>query len=217
MPRSDLRRLVAPAVGAGLSMALYLGLRPYGDQSDDPVQVAEAFASVAWVGSHLGGMAALASVGRLALRTADLLPGALARAGRWSGLAGAVLVMPYYGAETFSLHVIGRQAAAGALSPEEVVVLAEQIRSEPVAMSLFGAGLVLLAVAGVLVGAAWHRSLAGPRRWAAWPLAVMVALVLPQYYLPGPLRVVFGVVFALAALGLAATALGAGRRAHPLR
>lgn len=192
------RRLVAPAVGTGVFMALYLTTRPYGDASADPQTIAAAFASPWWVVAHVSGMAALASAARLGVLMFDVAPSGLSAVARWSGLAGLVLVLPYYGAETFALHVLGQHAAAGDLGALEV---AQQIRNGGVAMTMFGAGLLSLAVSGIASALAWAR--AGSPRWAATPLGVCIATVLPQFFLPPAGRVGFGIVTLGAALLLA--------------
>ena len=94
----------------------------------------------------------------------------------------------------------GRAAVAGEPGALELV---EPIRDQPVAMTMFGVGLALLAVSAVLMARTWQRS---ERRvgWAAWPLAGLVVLFLPQFFLPPAGRVAYGVAFALAALLLAA-------------
>ena len=70
--------------------------------------------------------------------------------------------------------------------------------------------LFLLAVAGIAFALAWTRY-AGSR--AAWPLGVLMALVLPQFYLPPVGRMAFGVAYLLAAAVLAGSVLR--RRSAP--
>lgn len=181
------RHLIAPTIATGVLMAGYLLLRPYGDV-EQGAAMAEAFASPAWVAAHILGALALASFARLALRVADLGDSTTARIGRFTGLAGAVLVLPYYGAETFGLHAVGRRA----LADPGTLELVDPIRNQPAALTMFGLGLVLLAVAAVCVG----RVLGRP----AWPLAAAMALVLPQYFLPPFARMAFGVATLIAAV-----------------
>ncbi len=210
--------LAVPAFGTGIFMALYLLTRPYGDGGPGPAgaEALQAFASTWWVFSHVCGMLALASAARLALRMHDLARTRLTAVGRWAGLAGLVLVLPYYGAEAFALHVIGARSVSGALDGPAALALAELIRSEPTAMALFGAGLVLLAISGVSTALAW-RSVGTPR-WAAWPLGLAIALVLPQFYLPAAGRMAFGIATLAAALVLVVAAVRAGgRRGESLR
>ncbi len=198
------RDLLVPLAMTGILMAVYLLVRPYGDSpalTPNPAEQAAAFASPWWVTAHVAGALALAGFGRFALRLSDLARESFAaRLARWSGLAGAVLVLPYFGAETFALHVIGRHA----LNDPSVLAMADEIRNQPVAITLFGLGLLLLAVAGVAFALAWTRY-ASSR--AAWPLGILVALVLPQFYLPPVGRMAFGVVYLLAAAVFAGSLL----------
>ena len=82
-----------------------------------------------------------------------------------------MLVLPYYGAETFGLHAIGR---AGLTDPS-VMPLVDEVRDHPAAITTFGIGLLLLAVSGVAVAIAWQGAVRAGRwaapSWAAWPLA----------------------------------------------
>lgn len=198
------RPLLAPTAAAGVLMAAYLLLRPYGDLREDPAAVAEAFASPLWIAAHVCGALAPACVAWLAVRLADLTGGAAAGFARRSGLAGAVLVLPYYGAETFGLHALGRAALDGDTAALD---LADPIRGQPVAVAMFGAGLLLLAASGIAVALAWQRSCSGGAgRGAAWPLGVMTALLLPQFFLPPAGRIAYGVAYLLAAAVLAAAA-----------
>ena len=205
------RPLLAPTVGTGVLMAAYLVLRPYADMAGATTRAAaEAFASPWWIVAHLCGALALASFGRLALRLADVDRSLTARVARFAGLAGTVLVLPYYGAETFGLHALGRRALEGDMAALELVGV---VRDQPAAMTMFVLGLLLLAVAGVLVALTWHRR-GGRTRWAAWPLGLMVAAIAPQFYLPPEGRITFGIAYAVAAATLAVAAVGA-RDARP--
>lgn len=206
---NDTRVLAGPATGTGLFMAAYLLLRPYGDvHGPTSAEAATAFGSPWWVVAHLCGMLAIASFARLALRLSDLVGGLSARVARWSSLVGLVLVLPYYGAETFALHVIGRQALAGDLSSLSLVA---PIRDLPAAMTVFGVGLLLLAAAGLAFALAWQRRRPAGPAWLAWPLGVMVALLLPQFFLPPVGRMGFGIGYAVAAALVAVAALRAHR------
>lgn len=201
------RHLTMPTISSGLLMAVYLLLRPYGDAgSATSPEAAAAFASGRWVVAHLAGALALVQLARLGLRFDDLLSTTTTMIARWSGLAGAVLVLPYYGAETFGLHAIGR---AG-LSDPTVLSLVDEVRGHPAAITTFGLGLLLLAVSGVAMAWAWQRAVRSGTwsapSWAAWPLAAGAVLVLPQYSLPPAGRIAFGVAFAVAAGVLAVAA-----------
>ncbi len=126
------------------------------------------FTSPWWIVSHTSGMLAFVALAVLADRVGGRVRPLVA--------LGVALVLPYYGAETFGL-------AAGA-NPDLA-------RYHPVALAMFVAGLLLVAVGGVLLGI---------RQRAALPLGIMMALVLPQFFLPPAGRIAFGIVFALAAL-----------------
>lgn len=200
------RHLLAPTVGAGVLMALYLLLRPYGD-TGAAAETARAFASTRWVVAHVCGALAIASIGCLGLRLADLYPSRPARLARWSGLTGAVLVLPYYGAETFGLQAIG----ARALTDPAAIELAGQVRNQPVALTMFALGLVLLAVAGIAIALGWSRSRPGAFGRAGWPLGVLIALLAPQFYLPPAGRVAYGLLFLAAAAVLVVAVVRAER------
>lgn len=205
------RHLVMPAISSGLLMAGYLLLRPYGDASSSTSpEAAAAFASPWWVVAHLAGALALVQLARVSLRIDDLLGTHTTMLARWSGLAGVALALPYYGAETFGLHAIGR----GGLDDPAALRLVDEVRNHPAALTTFGLGLLLLAVSGVAIALAWQRAVRSGRwaapAWAAWPLGVGAALVLPQFYLPPAGRMGFGGAFAVAAVVLAV----AGARAQ---
>lgn len=208
MRHTSSHRLVMPLTTSGVLMAAYLLLRPYGDQAGGAAQAAEAMASPWWVVAHVCGMLALVQFARAALRLSDLTDGLASLVTRWSGLAGVVLVLPYYGAETFALHVIARRYDA--TGDDSLLPLIDLVREQPVAMTMFGLGLLLLAVSGVSFALAWQGSEFGVRlgrgRWAAWPLGLLVAVFLPQFYLPAAGRMAYGVVFFAAAVGLALAA-----------
>ncbi|WP_162801947.1 hypothetical protein [Ornithinimicrobium murale] len=196
-PARDRSHLVASTVGTGVLMLVYLLSRPYGDAAGaQPPAAGEAFADSWWVISHVAGLLALASYARLAMRFAELTHSRLGSASRTCALGGLVLVLPYFGAETFALHVLGREATAGRA---EALDLVEPIRNQPVALTMFGLGLVLLAISAILLGLAWQRSRTGPT-WAVWPLMGGVVLFLPQFFLPPTGRMAYGVACALAAV-----------------
>lgn len=208
------RDLLVPLGMTGSLMAVYLLARPYGDSpgvASTAAQQAAAFASPWWVVAHVAGALALVGFGRLTLRLADLEgEWFVTRLARWAGLAGVMLVLPYFGAETFALHVIGLHATSGETG---LLVLVEEIRNQPVAITMFGVGLLLLAVAGIAFALAWTRY-AGNR--AAWPLGVLMALMLPQFYLPPVGRMAFGLLYLLAAIGLGAAILRRGATSEPV-
>lgn len=199
-----LRSLIAPAVSTGLSMALYLTLRPYGDSgpnAQDAATMASAFADPRWLIAHLSGMSAIASFAWLTITTHDQIPTRTSRAARALAVVGAALALPYYGAETFALHELGDAGA------EATNALAEPIRNNPVALTTFGVGLAALAAGGI----AWASAMRHPLGNASWPLGIAAALLLPQFHLPTAGRVIYGVAYAAAAILVGVTA-ARGRR-----
>ena len=193
-----------PWLGAGLAFAAFPLLRPWADETT--LAGLAAYATDRWVAAHLLGAAGfvLVAVGAYALATR--LGSRAARAAAGVAALAAALLLPYYGAEAFALHAFGRQAAAsGDLGLLEVV---RAVRFQPAAITLFGLGLLLLPVVGVLlVRATW--SLGPGVRGAALMVAVTLAAYLPQFYGPPSVRIAHGIL-----LGLACIALGvaAGRR-----
>lgn len=129
------------------------------------------YASPWWIVSHVCGMGSFVALAVLADRVGGRVRPAVA--------LGVALLLPYYGAETFGL-------AAGA-EPDT-------FRMQPVAITMFFLGLLLVAVGGIMLAL---------RRTAAWPLGVMAALVLPQFWLPAPGRMAFGMAFLAAAVWFA--------------
>lgn len=166
--------------------------------------MAEAFADPRWVIAHLAGAAAFVMLALLAhvvvasgVREQTVRRRSpVARIARYGTALGAALVLPYYGAETFALHEIGRAAVAG--SPVDVVELSDSIRMNLAAVTLFGGGLLLVAAGTICLAIVAAR--VGVAAWAAWPLGVLAALILPQFALPPVGRMVYGVAFLLAAV-----------------
>ena len=194
-----IRDAAMPLVGSGVLMAAYLVVRPYGDKGGG-LEAAQAMASGWWVVSHVCGMLAIASIARAALRISDAAGGVSGLLARWAGLGGVVLVLPYYGAETFALHVVARHARDTDLTSMSLIT---DIREQPVAMTMFGLGLLLLAVGGVAMATAWRRVAGELLPWAGWPLGVLLVLLLPQFYLPEVGRMAYGVAYLVAASLLA--------------
>jgi hypothetical protein len=70
-------------------------------------------------------------------------------------------------------------------------------------MYVFAAGLLLLAVGGILAAVAvWRSGLLA--RWSGLPLALGFVLFLPQFFGTQPIRVAHGALLALGCLWLAA-------------
>lgn len=205
-------------VAAGLTFLLFPLLRPWPDETVATINLATAFASDRWVVAHLFGILGLALVAPafLGLRTvlaqagpadgdrAGVRPGAGVGAATWAlvtAWTGAGLAALYFGAEIFGIRTI----AEAALRDGDLGMLAdiEVLRMQPWAVTLFAAGLLLLAVSGVLAGVALWR--AGTRlRWAGIPLAIALVLVLPQFFGGPELRITHGFLFAAGCVLVAA-------------
>jgi hypothetical protein len=198
-------------VAAGLSFILFPLLRPWPDETATTINLATAFASDRWVVSHLCGILGLALLAPalLGLRTilaqpgtaadgdrAGVRPGAGVGAATWAlvtAWTGAGLAALYFGAEIFGIRTI----AEAALRDGDLGLLAdiEVLRMQPWAVTLFVAGLLLLAVSGVLVAVALWRAGTRPR-WAGVPLAIGLVLLLPQFFGGAELRITHGFLFA---------------------
>lgn len=177
---------------SGVALVVYPAVRPYADATGSALEAATAYASTAWVVSHLAAMVGLAllPVGLVALRD-HVAPSPAARAAVISATAGTALVLPYYGIETFALRAVGQRVLdSGDL---QLLGLVDAVRDGSTQIMIFGVGLVLLAVSGVLAGVATWRS-GTVDRWAALPLATGIVLLLPQFYAAPALRVAHGVL-----------------------
>ena len=182
---------------AGVLFVFYPAFRPWKDESTVDGAVA-AMSSPAWVASHAFAMVGfiLVAVGLLAVvaavrGTAGETPAKAALVTSW---IGAGLVLPYYGAEDFGLHAIASHAAAG--EPVDVLSLVESIRYQPLAMTMFGAGLLTLAVSGVLTALAVARS-GRLSAIAAWIFAIGYVLFLPQFFGPPAVRIAHGILLGI--------------------
>lgn len=201
-------------VAAGLTFLLFPLLRPWPDETVATAELATAFASDRWVVSHLCGILGLALLAPALLGLRSLLAGTGgAGAGRGTGLgaatwalitawAGAGAAALYFGAEIFGIRTL----AEAALRDDDLGLLAEVevLRMQPWAVSLFGVGLFLLAVSGVLVAVALWRA-GGRARWAGVPLAIGLVLVLPQFFGSPGLRITHGFLMAAGCVLVAAT------------
>ncbi|MGW5241643.1 hypothetical protein ACWEOW_22140 [Monashia sp. NPDC004114] len=204
--RPSSHRFTAAAwfVAAGAALAAYPILRPYpgGGAPDGSTQLA----SGAWPLAHVLGMFGFVAVA-FGLRALDSIrpaawSGSAARRAETFAWASVALLLPYYGAEAFGLHALGQYAAQHG----DVAVLAvvDSFRYAALPMTLFGIGLVLLAVTGVLV-ARGARSGGGLSRVGGLVVAVGAVTYLPQFFGPAPVRMLHGLVLGagLALLGVA--------------
>jgi hypothetical protein len=188
---------------SGILFVLYPALRPFSDEKS--LQGAEAFASSAWVVAHVLAMFgfillawALLSL-NLALQETDaerLSFRALVVC--WIGIG---LTLPFYGAEAFGLHAIGQ--AAVQQHSTALIALVDDVRSGP-GLTLFGIGLVVLAIGVIMAASAIWKSRIMPK-WSGVPLALGFALYIPQFYGTQPVRVAHGLLIAVGSLCVAAS------------
>jgi hypothetical protein len=198
----DRIRRGAVALGlAGLLLAVFPLIRPFGDDSSgDSQAVAATLASDAWVGSHL--MLAVGFVllnfGVMALYAHISATGVerLAFASLIVTLVGATLLVGVASVEGVALNAFGKLQLLG---HADVLAGMSAVRGGPAA-PLFLGGLLALAVGGVLFAIAIWRSAALPR-WAGVALGIGFVLFLP--FLPRPIRIVDGILIGIGAIGLA--------------
>jgi hypothetical protein len=188
---------------AGVLFVLYPAVRPWQDETTRTGAI-EAMSSNAWIASHLFAAVGfvLITLGLLVVRSmlTDTPGERLATAGVVVSWLGAGLTLPYYGAETFGLHAMAAQAAAG--EEFDLLEMVDVFRFGPAAATMFGLGLVGLAVGVSLVAAAIWRSTVLPR-YAALVLATGFVLFLPQFFTPPAVRISHGIVIAIGAIWLA--------------
>jgi hypothetical protein len=181
---------------AGLMFLLYPAVRPWHDEST-VIGARTSMSSDAWVAAHFFGMLGFIAVplGLLALQA--VLNSRLSFLALITAWIGAGLTLPYYGAEDFGLHAIARSQTPDLLD------VVDHVRFQPVAVTIFGVGLVLMGVAGVLAAVAVWRS--GVLQPAAGILfGVGFVLFVPQFYLPPAARIAHGVIVAVGCAWLAA-------------
>jgi len=173
---------------SGLLFLLYPAFRPWEDETTAEGAIS-AMSSSAWVASHFFAMIGfiLVPLGLLALRGKG--PAILF----W---IGSGLVLPYYGAEDFGLHIIARHGT-------DVLEQVHDVRYQPLAMTIFGAGLLAIAVAAVWAAIAVWRDGELPR-FSGVLFGLGFALFLPQFFTPAPVRIAHGVLVAVGCLWLAA-------------
>jgi hypothetical protein len=162
--------------------------------------------SGAWVAAHAFAMIGfiLVPLGLLALRNTISRTRAepLALAAVVVTWIGAGLTLPYYGAEDFGLHAIASKAAEG--QRLDLLNLVDAIRFNPVAITMFTIGLLMLGVGAVLAAVAIWRSGALPR-YSGILFALAFALFIPQFYTPPAVRIAHGLLVAAGSAWLAQT------------
>lgn len=182
---------------AGVLFLLYPALRPWTDETTAG-GAREAMSSNAWVLSHFFAMIGFVLV-PLALLGLRHVVGLAPAAVMW---VGAGLTLPYYGAEDFGLH-------AAANHGTNLLDVAEATRYNPIAVTIFGVGLVTLAIGAVLVAVRMWRS-GTVNRYAAIAFAAGFVLFLPQFFTPAPVRIAHGVLMLVGLVWLGLASAGAG-------
>ena len=187
---------------SGLFFLLYPAIRPF--SSEVGLDGARAFGSASWVVAHSLGIGAfillgLGSLG-LYLRLQATAVGGRMLAALTLIWIGVGLTLPYYGAEVFGLHAVGQRALAQN-QPGLVKPLTHAIRWEA-GIYFILLGLVLLAVAAILVAVAVWRS-GTLNRWSAVPLAAGLLLYIPQFSGPQALRIAHGTLMLIGCCWLA--------------
>jgi hypothetical protein len=197
-----IRMGAAALAAAGLLFLAYPAVRPWHDENT-VAGAAASMSSTAWVTAHFFAMLGfiLMPLGLLALRAALAATRAepLALAAAMLAWIGSGLVLPYYGAEDFGLHAIAGTAGPGA----GLLSLVHAVRDQPLAVTIFGAGLLLLAAAAIMVAVAVWRSHVLPRT-SAILFATGMALFLPQFFGPPAVRIAHGILLAAGLIILAA-------------
>ncbi len=199
---------------AGVLFLAYPALRPWHNESTVAGATA-SMSSTAWVAAHFFAMLGfiLMPLGLLALRAAIATTRAepLALTAAVLAWIGSGLTLPYYGAEDFGLHAI-----AGPDGPKTGLLnLIHAVRYQPLAMTIFGAGLLLIAAAAIMAAIAVWRSHVLPRT-SAILFATGFVLFLPQFFSPAAVRIAHGILLAAGSIILAAalwTSAGRSRAA----
>jgi hypothetical protein len=163
---------------SGLFFLLFPLIRPFFDESS--IHAAAGFSSARWILAHASGMLGfiMLALGFLGVylhlqRTNVDRRSFIALVLCWVGVG---LTLPFFGAESFGLQVIGRTAQAqGSM---EILSMANQVRFGP-GLGFIGVGLLLVAAAAIVLATAVWKSSLKPR-WGGIPLAVGLGVYIPQ-------------------------------------
>ena len=187
---------------AGVMFLLYPAVRPW-HQETTSTGARESMSSNAWVAAHFFAMLGFIAVplGLLALH--GHVRSRLSLAALLTAWIGAGLTLPYYGAEDFGLHAIARSGT------QDLLAVVDQVRYQPVAVTIFALGLLALGAGAVLAAVAIWRS-GALSKVAGVLFAVGFGLFIPQFYLPAWARIAHGVLVAMACVWLAVSLWRAG-------
>ena len=173
-----IRLAAACLVLAGAFFLLFPVVRPFFDETS--LQGAREFASTQWVVAHSLGMGGfiLLSLGFLGvyLRLQKTEADKRSFSAFVLSLVGMGLTLPFFGAEAFSLQVIGQ--AAVSRNETDLIPLINQIRYGP-GIYFVLTGLLLVAAAAILLASAIRMSGLLPK-WSGLPLAIGFAVYIPQ-------------------------------------
>jgi hypothetical protein len=177
-------------------------IRPFGDRTGNPTEIAATFASTSWVAAHIvAGLGfILLPVGLFALHA--FLRGTrgerVSSQGLLAGWIGIGLILPtVLGTEAFALRAVGQ--AAIRQNEMDLLAIATSIRMGPQARFLF-AGLLVVAIgAGLMTAAIWQSGTLP--RWGSILFALGLAFFFPLF--PRVIRVLDGVLIGTGGVWLA--------------
>ena len=121
--------------------------------------------------------------------------------GYWAlvlNLIGTGFTLPFYGAETFGLHVIGQEAISQ--HNAELMRMANIVRAA--GFHMFVIGLILLAASAALTAIAVWKS-GKYSKWSGVPFALGFLLYYQQFFWNQSLRIAHGMLVAVGCLWLA--------------
>jgi hypothetical protein len=195
---------------SGIFFVLFPVVRPFFDESSP--QGAQQFASNSWLVAHSLGMGGfiLLSLGFLGVYLHLQETKAERRAFQALVLCwiGTGLTLPFFGAEAFSLQVIGR--AVVSQNNPALIPLVNEVRFGP-AITFIVSGLLLVGIAAIVLASVIWKSGALPS-WSGVPLAIGLVVYIPL--LQGnpvfqPIRIADGL---LITIGCIWTAWGMSKR-----
>jgi len=187
---------------AGLALAAYPALRPYGPERG--LAGAADFGSNLWLAAHALGMLGFVSLAlglrAAAARTPWTWTGRPVRETETRAWLAVALLLPYYGAEAYGLNQVGRYATEH--SDVGVLDVADAFRYAPFEITTFTLGLfALVLVGGRLAHGMWRSGAVG--RLGGLLAGLGLATYLPQFFGTPGLRVAHGLVLGLSLLRMA--------------
>ncbi|MEO3868174.1 hypothetical protein ABGB18_05010 [Nonomuraea sp. B12E4] len=204
-PTAPSRPAAAAFAASGVLFLAYPAIRPSGDD-------AVAMASPGWVAGHAAAMLGFVLLGLAVLGLHQVLGDRLSLRAAVVTWAGTGLILPFYGAEDFGLNVIARRSLSD--QAPALMEMVQDVRYGPVAITMFGVGLVLLAAGPVMAAISIWRTGILPRS-SGTIAALGFLLYIPQFFGPYPLRIVHGGLVLIGCLWLAVVLPAAKRRGNP--